>query len=312
MPDFIKAYFTFSKGDRNAFVILFLLLIGIVLAPYAYLLFFEKEDTYDYSSFRNEVLAFELSQKPKSTPTDLHRDTAAFTFNYDNIDGSMQKSKLNPFPFNPNNLSSDEWRRMGMSERQIRGIKNFEAKGGRFLVKSDLKKLFVISDDEYELLSPYIQLPDNRPERRQRNFSAQDYPAVALIEINTADTLALKSLRGIGSRLSGRIVSYRQGLGGFLEKDQLLEVYGIDSALYGSIAPYIVVNPALIEKININTAEYDALVKHPYISRNVALSVVNMRKMHGAYTSVADILRSELIDDDLFYKISPYLTIGTP
>ncbi|MDD3876872.1 MAG: helix-hairpin-helix domain-containing protein [Bacteroidales bacterium] len=304
----IKEYFTFRKGDRNALLIILLLIILIILIPYIYKIFFYKEEILDFREFREDITAFELSLK-KQEQTRLRRDTS--TFNFNDIDGSVIKSKLKPFPFNPNNLPTEDWLRMGLSERQVQGIKNYEAHGGRFLVKTDFKKIYSISEEEYEILEPFIDLPVSRPAFTNERFGQERNGTVTMVDINGADTNQFKSLRGIGSKLSSRIVNYREKLGGFLSKEQILEVYGIDTSLFKSIEPYITIETSNLKKIDINMATLNELSAHPYISRNVALSIVNMRRIHGSYNGVADILKSELIDDSLFYKISPYLKIET-
>ena len=47
------------------------------------------------------------------------------------------------------------------------------------------------------------------------------------MKINAADTTGFKSLKGIGSYYSSKIVKYRKALGGFTSVEQLKEVYGI-------------------------------------------------------------------------------------
>src|SRR5690606_10593866 len=68
--------------------------------------------------------------------------------------------------FDPNNLPAEEWRKMGFSENQVKVIKNYEAKGGKFYTKKDVAKIYSISDEEYARIEPYIRIkPDNRPRR---------------------------------------------------------------------------------------------------------------------------------------------------
>jgi competence protein ComEA len=80
-------------------------------------------------------------------------------------------------------------------------------------------------------------------------------------------------------------------------------------ALYNLMLPKVTVKPSRIKKIDANAATFIELKSHPYISSNVALSIVNYRNMHGKYTSVADLMKSELIDEALFYKIAPYFIV---
>ena len=69
----------------------------------------------------------------------------------------------------------------------------------------------------------------------------------------------------MGDKYASRIVRYRNLLGGFYAKEQLLEVYGIDSALFHQISPYILLEDDTLRKININTCGIKDLAVHPYV-----------------------------------------------
>jgi len=306
VKSFLKNYFSFNKRDKNAFFILIVLLALIIIIPYASRMF-QKNEFYDFTAFRDEILAFELAQKKEHIRDSLQRASQAGKFNYLYIDNSVEKSKISPFKFNPNNLSSEQWLKLGLTENQIKSIKNYEAKGGRFYIKSDFKKLYTISENEYEVLEPYIDLPESRNIYTPKKSEPE---TINLIELNNADSISLKSIKGIGNALSKRIVWYREKLGGYYKMEQLLEVEGIDNVLYSTITPYFSLEKRLVKQIDINEAEFIELKKHPYIGNNVALSLVNYRAMHGKYKSVADILKSALVTDEIFYKISPYLKVN--
>ncbi|MDR1973517.1 MAG: helix-hairpin-helix domain-containing protein [Bacteroidales bacterium] len=131
-----------------------------------------------------------------------------------------------------------------------------------------------------------------------------------IVALNQADTLDLKELRGIGSTYARRIVAYREKLGGFIRKEQLKEVWGIDSALYERIAPSITVNAANIRQININSADIDILKKHPYLDYYLAKEIVKYREKYGAFTTTDDLLKVNLMDKETFYRVKPYMTIA--
>ena len=306
MREFIRNYFTFNKRDRNALLIIICTIALAASLPYIYNRF-HKEEVFDFTPFKEDIMAFELEQKRINEEDSLKKLKEKETFNYYAIDQSVEKSKLNPFLFNPNNLPAEQWRKLGLSDKQINGIKNYEAKGGSFQTKNDLKKMYVISENESQILEPFIDLPIEKPVIA---YTPKYTPPVTLqIELNNADSTELKNLKGIGNVLSKRIVSYRNKLGGFCKKEQLLEIEGIDSALYKSIIPQLTLEKRLIKQIDINTAEYTDFKGHPYISSNVALSIINYRRMHGPYKELTDVMKSALMTEELFYKIAPYLTL---
>ncbi len=133
------------------------------------------------------------------------------------------------------------------------------------------------------------------------------YPKIAPFDFNTADTSQLKKISGIGSSFAKRIIEHRNALGGFLYAEQLLEVYGLAPEMLEKIKPFMLIDTSEIIKININTCEITDLIIHPYISWNVANSIIQIRKNYGDYKKVADIKKSDLINAELFRKIAPYI-----
>ena len=101
------------------------------------------------------------------------------------------------------------------------------------------------------------------------------------------------------------IFKYREALGGFLESRQLLEVFTIDSAAYDAIMKKAIVGEMELRKVNING---DTL-RHPYLNRQVSRAIVNYRKQHGDFKDITEIKQVALIDDQLFRKLAPYLSI---
>lgn len=303
----IKDYFSFSKGERNGILILLIILILVILIPFLFP-YLIKEETPDFSSFKKEIENFEKSLK-KNDQTASTNDTAyAKDFDYSNIDKSTAETQLHPFIFDPNGLSEEKWKEMGLTDKQIKTIKKYEAKGGKFYQKEDLKKIYSISESEYEVLEPYIMITDDSKTRTKEKKSSYTKKNSEIIELNSADTTDLKKLEGIGSSYAKRIIAYRSKLGGFAKKEQLLEVYLMDSIRYSGFSDFVSVNTFLITKINVNTASFNELKTHPYISYNIALSLVNMRQAQGKFSTVSDIKKSVLVTEKIFEKLSPYIS----
>ena len=114
---------------------------------------------------------------------------------------------------------------------------------------------------------------------------------------------------GIGDKYSSRIVRYRNLLGVFYAKEQLLEVYGIDSALFHQISPYILLEDTALRKININTCGVKDLAVHPYVSYKLANLIVKYRRHHGNYSSLEQLKSIPLVDEQLFRKIVFYFEL---
>ena len=69
----------------------------------------------------------------------------------------------------------------------------------------------------------------------------------------------------------------------------------------------LILDSVNIVKININTCETADLKKHPYISWNIANSIVQIRKSREAYKTIEEIKKSDLVNDEIYRKIAPYL-----
>jgi len=306
----IKEFFDFGKSEfRGIFVLIGI--IGILILINLFLATKSKGITPIDDQFTQDVSAFELHQRHLSDsisktkhPWAKHdREEVSFF----GVDKSIAKNELNPFPFNPNNLSEEIWKKIGLTDKQIKSIKNFESKGGKFKSKDDFKKMYSISADEYAILEPFITIPVDTSRKyypKKIKFSNE------IIDLNSADSIDLQKVPGIGEALSRRIVNQRKRLGGFYSIKQLEEIYGIDSARYSRMTPYLKINTANIEKININTADVKTLVKHPYLDLYMAKSIVSYRKRITRYTSVTQIKQATLIYDELYEKLIPYLTIN--
>lgn len=130
------------------------------------------------------------------------------------------------------------------------------------------------------------------------------------IDINNADTAQWRKIRGIGSVLASRIVKYRDLLGGFVRKDQIAEVYGVEAQLAQEIDEVLFKDSSFKPRqININTAEFGQLLKHPYVAYEDAQKIVNLRSKGGDFGNIDEIKYSNAMDHGKFEKLRPYLTV---
>ena len=129
-----------------------------------------------------------------------------------------------------------------------------------------------------------------------------------LIEINAADSAALDDIRGIGPTFASRILKYRSRLGGFVQKAQLMEVFGLDSLKYLEIRDQISVDLSGVKMININTVTADHLRNHPYLRYKQVNALIQYRKQHGNYSNIADLAKVVLIPAETIAQLAPYLT----
>ena len=135
--------------------------------------------------------------------------------------------------------------------------------------------------------------------------------ATIVIDINTADTLEFQKLRGIGPYYASMIVKYRSLLGGFIKKEQLLEVYGMDSARYELFIENITLQNDSVIRFDLNRVAFRDLLRHPYFDYYLVKDIFNLRQKRGDYKNVSDLMELELMYEELYEQISPYLFVDT-
>lgn len=128
------------------------------------------------------------------------------------------------------------------------------------------------------------------------------------IELNTADSAALTRVHGIGSSFARRIVAYRENLGGFVSKEQLKDIYGLDAEKYNAISDEITFATGHIKKISINSVDFEHLRQFPYLTYKQANAIIQYRTQHGDYQSIGDMKDIALLNSEILSKIAPYLT----
>ena len=305
MKQFIREYFTFNKRERNGlFVLLTIILLEIIYLNISHL--FHSTEKVDFTKFEAEIKKFEEQKVQTLTNYKLQ------TVNLQEQTTNSQQQTTNYFNFNPNNLSVDDWKRLGLSDKQIKVIKNYEAKGGKFYSKNDFKKMYCIPEKQYLALEPYISISNSQSavysSQPILNSHRDKKTKIEIVELNSSDSLKLLSLKGIGAFYAKTILKYRNQLGGFYSKKQLLEVWKFDENKLQEMENLISVDSSMIKKVNINTCDAKQL-KHPYLKWNQVNAIINYRNKHGHYNSINEIKNTDLIDEETFKKISHYLTI---
>ena len=144
----------------------------------------------------------------------------------------------------------------------------------------------------------------HRDSTHYQSFTTKTIP---IVDINTADTTLLKELPGIGSSFAKRIVEYRGKLGGFIGKEQLLEIYGMDSTRYGNIEKYMIVDSIFMpDKLRINYDSFKVLNRHPYLEYEDVKKIVNCREQKGLITSWEQL--SEIIGEKVRPELRKYVS----
>ncbi|MHC1705404.1 MAG: ComEA family DNA-binding protein [Tenuifilaceae bacterium] len=297
-----KDYFSFSRGEKNGILILIIIVTLLLFSPLV-LKTFVNPIPNNSSEFYIKVDSFFSSLKIQ--PEDFA--TSPSSPIEQEVVNTLAKE---PFFFDPNSATINEFIDLGLSLKQANVVLNYRNKGGVFQVSEDLSKIYVIDSKTYERLKPWIRITPK--EFNKTNFSKKDTlnkedltPIV--VDLNSADTVQLVKIKGIGNAFARRIVAYRTLLGGFVEINQLKEVYGIKPELVIAITSQIIVEVNSIVHINLNLVSLDDLKKHPYISEYQAKAIIYYRSKVGTIKNVTELVDNKILPMDVFQKVKHYL-----
>lgn len=303
----LRLLFAFSVSERRG-VLLLLVLLALTLMVYVTMPLWVSPQK-QLLQLADAAMLQVQNRKDTAKQETKHQSLHA------GISDAHQSSDLTGlFPFDPNTLSDADGEKLGFTKRQMQNIQHYLRAGGHFRKKTDLLKLYSIDETFFDKIEAYILLPDSVSITENKNkkeyqpgavFESKPRPA---LDLNSADSAQLVSLKGIGPSFARRILKYRNQLGGFIKPEQLMEVWGFTDSLFKLVEPQVYVRSEVIQKIKINSATVEQLKNHPYIWRfNIARAIINYRDQHGPYRSVEDLSKVVLVSDSTISQIQPYI-----
>jgi len=225
---------------------------------------------------------------------------------------SIQK-RLTPFRFNPNEADKATLLSLGLSNKIVQTILNYRNSGAQFRKKEDLKKVYGLTENDYLILAPFIEIPKIISPIAKKTMISKTIPqnfssAITIkIDINNSKVEDWKQLKGIGEITAKRIVNFRDKLGGFISINQLKTTYNVADSIIDNVAHQLILSP-ILNKIAINTISATDLSLHPYVKKKQAYLIVNYRTNHGKYTQLKDLAKVKALTPDFIERIAPYLS----
>ena len=215
---------------------------------------------------------------------------------------ATETRKAERFPFDPNTADSTQLLRLGLQPWQVRNIYKYRAHGGIYRQKEDFARLYGLTVKQYRELEPYIRISsDYLPastlvgERQKVERDTLRYPvkiqADEHVVLNTADTMQLKKVPGIGSYYASEIIRYGQRLGGFVNDAK----------------KYFVIANAHPRRMNINRLTLQQLRRHPYFNFYMAKAITDYRRLHGDIKSLNELRLSKDFTDEVIQRLEPYI-----
>lgn len=298
----LKELFSFTHNERIGVAVLFVILLIVFAYPYIV----SKSDIDDegFEEFKLMVDEFEnnkIKSETLETPVKSEQNPQI-------------KRKKDTFEFDPNTADENTFVRLGFSQKQAAAIINYRNKGVNFKTASDFKKIYIVSDDDFKRLEPYIKIKSSVNQQSEKaenlNYTSKNSTsmrATVFVEINSADTTELKKLRGIGSYYARLIVDYRNKLGGFADINQLKEIKGIDDERFSMFSNQVKIDISDINKLNINKLTSKELALHPYINSYVARGIEQYRNLEGKIENLQQLVKEKILTDKQAEKLKHYI-----
>lgn len=305
---FWKAYNEYSKSDRNAILILGVLILISVTATII-VKNIEPKSEYNYAEFEELITEWE---------------------NQKNNNGDKRL-----FEFNPNTITAETMDSLELPENIKQNILNYRKAGGKFYKPEQVRKIYGMNDSIFNLIEEYIVIsvePGNLIQDRNKTteqisdisgqykeiaktgtefskeLTGRAEPVFTPVELNSADSADLVELNGIGPVFANRILKYRDLLGGFYSVSQLLEVYNFPEETFRKIENRVSADTLLLKKIRLNFAEYSDLIRHPYLDKKQVDALLKFREKNGSFYELEQVISNDLVDNETFSKLKPYLT----
>lgn len=294
---FLNEYFVFSSSERRG-VFLFTLLLLLVILGYIFLPSFYTPKKSNFNKFEQYL----------STLIDKRKDLQK-------LDSKQEKTL---FRFNPNTVSKKNLIALGLTKKQASTVINYRNQVGQFTSKEDFKKVYGITNKQFNELLPYVffnkvepleeidkkELPKLHPSNFNPNYASQK----ELLDL------------GLSKKQVSQIINYRSKGGYFHQKEDFKKIYAITTEDYKALESYIQIDSkkesvdTLNKKknifININQASAKELTAIRGIGEKRSATIVKYRDLLGGFYHVNQLkevygMDAKVVDDNLAHlKVS--------
>lgn len=300
---YLRDYFHFPKCDRNAILALGCIAvfsIGVLMVCDA-LKSREGDSASSEDSLRNDAL-----------------QSCA-------IDKGSADVRLRAF--DPNTVDSLTLISFGLAPYKVKNFIHYRRAGKKFYSAADMRKTYGWTDDDIERLMPYIKTgsakdTDNKNLGRERMADGRKgdssvteagdcdkrhsdkFTSLTKVDVNLADSATLRRIPGVGEKICNAIITYRKRLGGIHSTEQLLDISIVSPEL---LEWFTVDKQMKVKKININTASFQVLNSHPYISYEQTRDFLKYRRLYGRVENENSLLNTGIFSREDIDRLREYL-----
>jgi competence protein ComEA len=244
MNSFFKEYFTFSRRDRAGILILSVMIMAALIVPKILSALQPPSMQTDFSAFKQQIEQYSTQiDSAQQASKEQYKNEKYGAENNPNFDPT-EAVAVNLQPFDPNQLTYQTARQLGLPARTAHTIENFLQKGGKFYKKEDLKKIYVLSEADYQRLEPYIQIPPKDGKTATANNTSTPNANLPLqaFDPNQLNFERAKQL-GLNEKTAHAIENYLQKGGKFYKREDLKKIYTLPESDYQRLEPYIQIPP---------------------------------------------------------------------
>lgn len=301
----ILSYLTFTRKERlGVLVLLVIILLLFVLPnfirpangspdPQADQKYQEGIRKFQSADFRGSddrqdlPVAYHDQRSDDAGHSNNSRDQMRFTQG-ENLQWGKAKNKSALFYFDPNRITGEDWRRLGLPDQLILTISHYIQKGGSFRTAADLKKLYGLKTEDFERLFPYVRIGKSGAADFSRKYLAAAPPAYP--------HTAYRKNHSFKSPFNRNFDSAQHS--GYTE-----------SPSEYSDHPYA---KKKMEDLDINLADSSTWSRLPGIGIKLACRIVHFRDKLGGFYSADQLRETFGLPDSTFRQIRPFLHASTP
>ena len=289
--EYLKSYFIFTSSQQRGIIFLVSIIFTLLLVYFLV----------DFNSGGNEFEYPELKKYEKEL--DSLRKI------------EIQKNSPIIYPFNPNYITDYKGYTLGMSVEEIDRLLEFRKQDKWINSVKQFQQVTQVSDSLLNIISPYFKFPEwvtNPKSTTSNNYRTNSQKSIAQkIDLNKATAQQLKSINGVGEKLSERIIRYRNKFaGGFIADAQLQDVYGLTPEVIERITQeFTVKTPRIFQKINLNNATVEELVTIQHIDYELAHNIVEQRTLREGFKSFEELTKVKDFPTHKIEIIKLYLSL---
>lgn len=301
-----KSTFYLNKSQRFGVYLLFVLI----------LLF----EIFQHISIQKET--YQLTEADKA----LLETYKTVSKNYAFHSVSAKKTQDSIKPFNPNDLSAEDWMELGFSERQAEVIIKYKGiVGGEFTSKDQIKKCYVIDEEKYNELAPFILLPEQSKSTFATNSSSKSKIVYKSFNPNDLPQQGWEKL-GFSPRQAEVIMKYKQIVGGrFTSKEQIKKCFVVDDEKYAEMQAFILLpekskadeklaSKQIKQKINYTKFNPNDLAVYDWqkigFSVKQAEAILKYKNiLGGQFKTKEQLKKCYMISDEKFLEMEPFIDL---